>query len=105
MYLLNRDSYVSLISFLIGFDLGAEEQNKNVFGEFHDWLQEKRKKHFSLHWSSYILNEMCEGNEQRAIELVLDLMKDFTDDVEWSKKYSTPSSPTPASFKISNDHK
>ncbi|WP_299243572.1 hypothetical protein [uncultured Aquimarina sp.] len=91
MYLPNGDSYVSLTSFLIGFGLGIEEQNKNVFDDFWNWLQEKEGKHFSLHWSNYILDEICDGDEEKAIKLALDLMEDFTNDVEWSKKYPIPS--------------
>ncbi|MEW7291565.1 hypothetical protein [Aquimarina sp. 2304DJ70-9] len=80
MYLPNSDSFLSLTSFLIGFGLGAKEQNKNVFDDFHNWLQVKEGKHFSLHWSNYILKELCDGDEEKASKLVLELIEDFTKD-------------------------
>ncbi|MDH7447318.1 hypothetical protein [Aquimarina sp. 2201CG14-23] len=92
MYLLDKNSYSSLASFLIGFSLGISEQDKNILDDFHDWLQVREEKNFSLNWSSYILNELCNGNEKKAGELTLELMEDFTNDVEWSKKYPIPRS-------------
>ncbi|WP_062053198.1 hypothetical protein [Aquimarina longa] len=77
MYLFGNDSYSTLISFLIGFSIGAVEGDKNILNEFDDWLQVKEGKSFSLHWSSYILNELCNSDEEKAGKMVLELMEDF----------------------------
>lgn len=80
MYLIDRNSYPSFVSFLMGYSIGikADEEN-NILDDFHDWLEIKEGKNFSLNWSSYILNELCNGDEDHAIGLTLDLMTEFTD--------------------------
>lgn len=80
MYIIDKESYSSLASFLIGFSIGCSEKDKNILDEFQNWLQEKEGKNFSLHWSSYILSELCDGDEKKASTTALELLQDFASD-------------------------
>ena len=76
------DGFTTLLlsSFLIGFGLGMSEEDKNVLGEFDEWLQVKEGKSFSLHWSKYILIELCDGDEKKAINTTLELLEEFVNE-------------------------
>lgn len=76
-YLLGYDSYASLVCFLIGFGEGTKESGRNIMSEFDNWLQKKVEKKFSIHWSGYILKEMCGKNEEKATSQLLRLMEEF----------------------------
>ncbi len=81
MVIPNKDSYECLISFLIGYGIGIEESGeRDIFKDFHCWLENKEGRNFSLQWESYILNIMCNGDEQKAINKALDLLTEFVND-------------------------
>jgi len=72
------DSYNSLSSFLIGYLLARETHSEHqISNQFQEWLWSREKKHFSLHWTSYVLNEMANGDENQACDLILDLFEEF----------------------------
>ena len=77
MYLLGHTTYATFVCFLIGFGEGAKENERNILSEFDDWLQAKVGKKFSLHWSSYILEEICRRDEEKAKMELLRLLAGF----------------------------
>lgn len=77
MYLLGNDSYSSLVCFLIGFGEGVKENGQNVLSDFDFWLQAKVGRNYSFHWSSYILEEMCQKEEKKAKKELIELLTEF----------------------------
>ena len=81
MLIPNKDSYECLTSFLIGYGMGKEESGEtDVLNDFHGWLENKEGRNFSLHWGSYILHILCNGDEKKAINKALDLLTEFVNE-------------------------
>ncbi|MEN7550411.1 hypothetical protein AAG747_21005 [Rapidithrix thailandica] len=72
------NTYKGLTSFLMGYQLGIENSSEiQLSDEFQNWLRGKFNSHFSIHWSSFIFQELAEKNEQKASVLLLDLLDEF----------------------------
>jgi hypothetical protein len=77
---LYASSYASYVNFLNGYDLCMEEMtNESHLKEFQKWLQEKAGHHFSMHWSSYILQELANDDDEIATQKLIELLDEFLD--------------------------
>lgn len=82
MYLIGND-YDSICTFLVGYSLGYREAaNVDVAKAFQEWLQVKEKKHFSLHWSAYILNHMADNDKKKAQRILFKLLNRFIENAK-----------------------
>ena len=78
MYIFDN-SYNSLASFLIGYISAINDYNSdiNISNEFRNWLHKREGIHTSLHWSAYILNECAKKNEEKACQILIELLYEF----------------------------
>lgn len=79
-YLFNPNDYFSLVNFVGGYGIGARSDEGDVIDSFQVWLQQKYNSHFSVHWSFYILNELCLGDQDQAKIKLIDLLKEYSFD-------------------------
>lgn len=85
MYLYNS-SYSGLVNFFMGYFWGVElETSIDVSGRFQTWLKKSEGKEFAMNWSGYILSIMAKDDEEKASELLIELLLEFIESKEYSE--------------------
>ncbi|MDJ1473359.1 hypothetical protein [Xanthocytophaga flava] len=50
------DGYIPLVSFLEGYDQAIQDTYPvTILSDFQNWIKDKQKRDFSVHWAYYIL--------------------------------------------------
>lgn len=77
MYVFDN-TYNSLVSFLMGYQYAfLKSSGIDLSNEFQNWLRKEFETYFSVHWSSFILTELANGEEDKAKIILLNSLDDF----------------------------
>ena len=70
-------SYSSLVNYLMGFEIGIKAERVDGLTEFDLWVRGKIGEKFALCTYEYILQYMCKGDENLAVQRLFELLQEF----------------------------
>lgn len=80
MFLMNNN-YNEFTAFIMGYEYAMYKITGTSFLEtFNDWMQQNIGVKFSIHSFHYIKEYLCNNNEEKAKELLVDKIKEYLDD-------------------------
>jgi hypothetical protein len=75
------NTYISLVSFIDGYLFGVKDlYDIDISYDFKKWLEKKIDRHFTIVWSIYIVQYLCNKDEAMAEEKLFNLLEEYLED-------------------------